>query len=260
MTVVPPAKKVPGFTLIELAMVMLVLTLLLTGMAIPLTTQIVARRYEETRRQLDEARDALLGFAAAHGRLPCPASATSNGMESFAAGGTALDGNCSNFHDGYLPGSSLGLSPLDPGGYVRDPWGTPANRIRYAVFGKGVTVNGVANPLTRAGGMQATTLAGLGAAPNYLWICSAAAGAGPSGCGAAKNQLTRRAAFVVFSPGPNASATPAPGSDEALNLSGGPAFVAREVSAVAGSGYDDVVTWVPITLLIARQVSAGRLP
>lgn len=248
-----------GFTLIELMMVMLILTILVTGMAIPLTTQIVMRRYEETRRQLEEAKDALMGFAAAHGRLPCPASSTSNGTESFAAGGNAVNGSCSNFHDGFLPGASLGLSPLDGNGYVRDPWGTPSNRIRYAVFG-GVLVNGVANPLTRANGMQSATLTGLGAAANYLWICTTAATATNAGCGTAENQLTKRAAFVLVSTGPNAAAVMAPGPDESRNRGSGPVFVSHEISTVAGNEFDDLVTWVPISLLITRQVASGRLP
>ena len=42
------------------------------------------------------------------------------------------------FHGGYLPGAALGLSSLDAEGFTRDAWGTPANRIRYAVHG-GVT-------------------------------------------------------------------------------------------------------------------------
>jgi prepilin-type N-terminal cleavage/methylation domain-containing protein len=260
VTAMLPAKATRGFTLIELAMVMLILAVLLAGMAIPLTAQIAARRYEETRRQMDEARDALLGFAAAHARLPCPAGTAGNGVESFAPGGDALNGNCSNFHDGFLPGASLGLSPLDGNGYVRDPWGTPANRIRYAVFGNGASVNGITNPLTRANGMQSATLAGLGAAPNYLWICTTAAGAGNSGCGPAANQLTKRAAFVVFSAGPNAAGIPAHGPDEARNLAGSPVFVSHETSTVPGNEFDDLVTWVPIHLLITRMVSAGRLP
>jgi len=253
------ARGIRGFTLIELVMVMLILTLLVTGMAVPLTTQLVMRRYEETRRQLDEARDALMGFAAAHGRLPCPASATSNGAESFAPGGDALNGSCSNFHDGFLPGASLGLSPLDANGFVRDPWGTPSNRIRYAVFG-GSPVNGVANPLTRANGMQSVTLAGLGSAANYLWICTSAAGATGSGCGAASNQLTKRAAFVLISLGPNAVRNPAVGSDEARNQGNGPVFVSHEISTAPGNEFDDLVAWVPINLLITRLVTAGRLP
>jgi len=247
-----------AFTLIELAMVMLILGVLLAGMAVPLATQVAMRRYEETRRQLEEAKDALMGFAAAHGRLPCPASAASNGAESFAPGGDALNGSCSNFHDGLLPGASLGLAPLDGNGYVRDPWGTPANRIRYAVSGG--AVNGVANALTRANGMQSATLAGLGAAPNYLWICTTASGASGSGCGAAANQLTRRAAFVLLALGPNAPVVPATGSDEARNLAGTPVFVSHEISTRPGNEFDDLVTWVPINILITRLVAAGRLP
>jgi prepilin-type N-terminal cleavage/methylation domain-containing protein len=253
------AGRTQAFTLIELTMVMLILAVLAAGMAIPLGAQVAMRRYEETRRQLDEAKDALTGFAAAHGRLPCPASATSNGMESFAPGGDALNGNCSNFHDGYLPGASLGLAPLDGNGYLRDPWGAPANRIRYAVFG-GIAINGVANALTRANGMQSATLAGLGAAPNYLWICTTAAGATGSGCGAASSQLTKRAAFVLISLGPNATGNPVAGSDDSRNLSGTPVFVSHEISTVPGNEFDDLVTWVPINLLITRLVAAGRLP
>ena len=103
--------------------VVVILTLLLSGLALPLASQLQMRRGEETRRALDEARDALLGFAAAHGRLPCPASESSAGEESFAAGGDASNGNCSNFYDGFLPGATLGLSPLDMQGFVRDAWG-----------------------------------------------------------------------------------------------------------------------------------------
>ena len=71
-----------GFTLLELLMVLLVVADPRRG----------ARRCRSRRRcrcaatrrrgaLLDEAREALLGFAAAHGRLPCPASAASRGEE-----------------------------------------------------------------------------------------------------------------------------------------------------------------------------------
>jgi hypothetical protein len=44
-----------------------------------------------TQKLLVEARDALLGFAATFGRLPCPASATSNGIESPVGGGVCTN-------------------------------------------------------------------------------------------------------------------------------------------------------------------------
>jgi prepilin-type N-terminal cleavage/methylation domain-containing protein len=247
-----------AFTIIEMMIVLFVFTVLVSGLMVPIATQVALRRYEDTRRQMDEAKEAILGFAVANARLPCPASASSQGLESFAPRGDALNGICSNFHDGYLPGASLGLAPLDAEGYVRDAWGTPSNRIRYAVFGG--AVGGIANSLTRVNGAQAAGLAALGSAPNYLWICASGLGTTATGCGAAANQLTRRAAFVLLSLGPNAAQAPNPGSDEARNLDANPVFVSHEISTAPGNEFDDQLTWVPASLLASRLLAAGRLP
>lgn len=249
-----------AFTLLEVMLVMLILTILVSGLAVPLSTQVAMRRHEETRRILDEAREAILGFAAANGRLPCPASATSRGQESFAPGGSATDGNCANFHDGFLPAASIGLSPLDAEGFARDGWGTPANRVRYAVHGAGDVLGGVSNPLTRTNGMRQATLDQLGNASGYLVICGTGAAATPAGCGPAVNQLTRRAAFVLLSLGTNAVDQPRPGSDESRNVDGDGVFVSHEFSTATGNAFDDYLTWVPINILAARMISAGRLP
>jgi hypothetical protein len=128
------------------------------------------------------------------------------------------------------------------------------------VFGGGLAINGVANPLTRANGMQSATLAGLGAATHYLHICNGGAAARGGDCGPAVNQLTRKAAVVLLSLGPNAAAEPVPGSDEARNLDGGGVFIYREGSMAPGREYDDLVEWLPIHLVINRLVLAGRLP
>lgn len=252
-----PRRSAPrgGFSLLEVVIALAIVAVLAAALAIPLGTQLQLARYQEARRQLDDARDALLGFATAHGRLPCPATTASRGEEAFATGGDAGNGRCASFHAGFLPGAALGLAPLDDAGLVRDPWQTPANRVRYAVAGG--TVNGIENALTRANGMQAASLPGLGNATQYLFVCATGEGAGPGGCGAAANQLTRRAAFVLVAPGPNAGHAPVPGSDDASNLDGDPAFVMREAAV---GGFDDVVHWASINALIHRMVSAGRLP
>lgn len=247
-----------AFTLIEVMMVLLILTVLATGLAIPIATQVAMHRHEETRRILEDAREAVLGFAAVHGRLPCPASGASNGVESFAADGDALNGRCLNFHDGFLPAASLGLAPLDNQGYLRDAWMTTDNRVRYAVYGG--DAGGTAQALTRANGMKTATLAGLGATSSYLTICSSGAGVNASGCGAAANRLTQRAAFVLLSLGPNAALVPSPGSDEARNLDADAVFVAHEISTAPGNEFDDYLTWVTINLVVSRLVMAGRLP
>lgn len=243
----------------EVLVALLVLALMASALAVPLAAQLQARRYEEARRQLEEAREAVLGFAAAHGRLPCPATESSRGEEAFAPGGDAADGRCLTFHGGLLPAAALGLAPLDAGGFARDPWGSERNRIRYAVHG-GSAINGVPEALTRSEGMRSATIAGLGAAPHYLHICADGSRATASGCGPAAHQLTRRAAFVLLAPGPNAPLVPIPGSDEARNLDGDGVFVSREPSSATGREFDDLVQWAAIHLVIHRMVSAGRLP
>jgi type II secretory pathway pseudopilin PulG len=248
-----------GYALLEAAIVLVLLTVLLSGLALPLAAQVQLRRQEELRRQLEDARDALMGFAATHGRLPCPSTDGSDGLETFAPGNDASTGACADFYGAYLPAATLGLPNVDGEGYARDPWGSPRNRMRYAVFG-GVSINGVANALTKTDGMQAATLAGLGNASHYLFICSSGREASGAGCGPAARQLTRRAAFVVFSLGPNAPAVPAAGSDESRNLDGDAVFVAHEASNAPGDAFDDVLLWVPIHLVTHRLIVAGRLP
>lgn len=243
-----------GFTLIELLVAMLVMGLLLAGLALPLAAQLNARRAEEARRQLDDARDALLGFAAAQARLPCPATGDSGGEEAFAPGGDTANGECAA-SSGFLPGAAIGMGTPGGDGRALDPWG---QRLRYAVAP--TTVNGVTRAFTRINGMQAATLPALGAASHFLFVCGSALAATGASCGPAAAQLTRRAVFVVLSTGPNGLRAPAAGSDEARNVDGGIVFVARE-NGVGGNGeFDDVIQWVSLPLLAHRLLAAGRLP
>lgn len=55
-----------GFTLIELAIVLIIVTILIGGLAVPLTAQIQARRIAETKRTLEEAREAIIGYTMNH--------------------------------------------------------------------------------------------------------------------------------------------------------------------------------------------------
>ena len=61
-----------GFSVIELAVAVLILTLLLGSILVPLATQVEQRKVSDTRKALDEIREALIGFAIINGRLPCP--------------------------------------------------------------------------------------------------------------------------------------------------------------------------------------------
>jgi prepilin-type N-terminal cleavage/methylation domain-containing protein len=115
-----------GFTLIELAIVLFIITLLLGGILTPLGQQIVERQSTETRRTLESARVALVGYALRQpgqaGPLPCPdlrkhASEHLDGLEDRQA-----DGSCTTLI-GNLPWKTLGLAE-------GDAWG---NHLSYAV-------------------------------------------------------------------------------------------------------------------------------
>ena len=55
-----------GFTLIEMAIVLVIITILIGGLAMPLSAQIQARRIAETKKTLEETREAILGYAMTH--------------------------------------------------------------------------------------------------------------------------------------------------------------------------------------------------
>lgn len=254
--------RVRGFTLLELSIVVLVVTLLIGGLLIPLSTQVEQRNVSDTQQRLVQIQDSLMGFAMAYGRVPCPASATSNGVESFAGGGSALDGNCSNFFDGYVPGVTLGLTNLDGQGYSVDAWGLQQNRIRYAI------TNALGNAFTKSGGMRGQGIAALGnTANNFLYVCVSAAPITPSACSAIlpptpdPNALSRGdAVFVVYSLGRNAATTGGTSADEQANLNGDPVFVSKIASGQTTSEFDDLLLWGSRYTLIDKLTSAGQLP
>ena len=65
-----------GFTLTELAVVFFIVALLMATAMFTLSAQNDQRNFEETRRRLEAARELVLAFAVANGRLPCSGSTT----------------------------------------------------------------------------------------------------------------------------------------------------------------------------------------
>ena len=259
-----------GFTLIELAVAMFIGVLLLGSLLVPLSKQIETRKVADTQRTIDQAIEALLGFAATNGRLPCPASATSNGFESPVGGGT-----CTNPFNGFLPAATLGLGPTDNQGYLLDSWGGTQNRIRYAVATTTGTGAGTCPAgtfvYTTSGAMRNcwTLISGGSLAPNLL-VCSTATGTTASACGSSLVTLTNTAPAIVYSLGNNmATAAPTAGIslDEAQNPNPNSAnndrvFVWHNptgTSAVNGE-FDDLMQWLSPSLLNSKMLTAGQLP
>ena len=65
-----------GFTLIEMAIVLMIVGLLLGGLLVPLSAQMDQRNISDTQKAMSEIKEALIGYAMANGRLPCPAVPT----------------------------------------------------------------------------------------------------------------------------------------------------------------------------------------
>ncbi|MFA4969543.1 MAG: prepilin-type N-terminal cleavage/methylation domain-containing protein, partial [Sulfuritalea sp.] len=247
-----------GFTLIELAIVMFIVTLLLGGMLLPLSAQQDIRNFGDTQKKLADARDALLGFAMANDRLPCPASDTSNGLESFCTSSSGVctetttvqsHGRCAYPYSGYFPAATLGLSPVDSQGYFLDGWGgETVNRVRYAIS----TAN--TSAFSTASGMKNIGLTTL--APD-LQICTTGTNISGSAdtavCDTGKS-LATDAVAVVYSLGKNAG-TGGTSTDESHNLNADRAFV----NATQGSAFDDQMLWLSKSTLFNRMVAAGRL-
>lgn len=255
------ASRIYGFSFVELVIALAVAGFLLAAVLVPLRTQIGDRQLQDTRRLLDQAREALLVFASTYGYLPCPADAASGGQEP-ALNVDHTTGACPSYH-GFLPAALLGITPLDPQGYVVDAWGSAPGRIRYAVSSD--TVAGIATPFTRQGGMTAAGLAPVGGANNLLHVCGSGSGVTPGvNCGAGQT-LASNAVFVVWSAGSNGGAGGGSSVHEAENPSpnGGTAdriFVSRAHSTAAAAEFDDLLTWVSSVTLVTRLMAAGQLP
>jgi prepilin-type N-terminal cleavage/methylation domain-containing protein len=236
-----------GFTLTELAMVLLIMGLLLGSTLFSLSAHVESRNRADTQRRLENARELIISFALVNGRLPCPG--TTSGEE--AGGGTA---GCAAAYGGFLPARSLGFQPTDSAGFGLDAWG---NRIRYAVS---ATQWGAAPArFTRQHSTDAAW--SISQKPADLVVCNAAPAAATLTCDPGTS-LTNQNTVValVFSTGKNGSL--GGGANEARNLDGDPLFVSRvpDPPSAAGGEFDDLLVWIPVGLLYGRMVAAGVLP
>jgi prepilin-type N-terminal cleavage/methylation domain-containing protein len=242
-----PAVKIQarGFTLVEMAIVLTIVALLLGGLLPTISSQVEQRHENDTRKQLDEIQQALIGYAIIYGRMPCPATSASNGVEVPSGGGT-----CTNAHNNnsYVPAATLGLSGADSAGLIEDAWGNP---IRYAVTAGG------SSAFTTS--ISAIGISSIGTTANLV-VCSTASGATSSACGSSSYTLTNNAVAVIYSTGKN-GANGGTGTDEAENPNVNSTDSDRVyVSHTPSATFDDMVTWLSPNLLVNRMVSAGKLP
>jgi hypothetical protein len=237
------------------AVVLGIITLVLGSILVPLATELDQRQRMDTRATLDSILDALSGFAAEKGHLPCPDQTSGAGANDGVEDVNLATGDCTvvagaapnTFASGNLPWVTLGLGE-------RDRWG---NRYHYAVL----------DQFARRGPGTLPTLAthstsGLRIYTTNITTCPNV------------TSLTQsvRAAAVILSHGKNGYGAmnaetgvtnTAPTSiDEVDNATADRDYVAR-VPSDSGSclgEFDDIVTWMSRYALLHRMVAAGKLP
>jgi prepilin-type N-terminal cleavage/methylation domain-containing protein len=251
MPVKLPQHRQHGFTLVEIAIVLMIVGLLLGGLLVPLSAQMEQQKVSATEKLLAEARDALIGYAVANGQLPCPADPTIATGQPNA--GIARTPPCTNANStGVLPWATLGISETDA-------WG---NRFTYRVssdfadalgttFGKDPNGNNCTPGTTPAQATFALCSAGT------LDVLFAAGG----------TNVAIDVPAVILSHGKNGAGAytqqgaqqPVSGNaDEQENGDG--SADNNYVSHTATPDYDDLVTWISNNILLNRMVAAGKLP
>ena len=253
-------KNESGFTLVELSIVILIMGLILGGLALPLSTQLENGRIKETTEQIQEIGVALEGFAIMNGQLPCPATPSSNGFSDTAGGG------CTVQH-GFIPASTLGLvGPRNGDNLLLDAW---ANPLRYSVTNSDVDGDGNWD-FTFAGEMRDVTVASLD--PDLV-VCSTSSGSSPTACAGPPSILTNNAPLVLFSMGKDWGSFSSVDQQENVGttLGGGPSganygvpgdlvSVSRQPGIQPGNEFDDIVYWMPPTILYHQMIAGGQLP
>ncbi len=157
------ARRTPaaGFTLVELSIVIIILSIMLGGIMAVVTQEVRRTKQAELKTKLAAIEAALIQFRKVNNRIPCPADGltlpnTANfGIEGINAGActtgstynvngnrTAVANPTANYYNssyanvagGVLPVATLGL----PDEYMFDPWG---GRFTYVVDRRATAAN-----------------------------------------------------------------------------------------------------------------------
>lgn len=240
-----------GFTLIEMAVVLLILGTLLGGLLTAVTQVSENARRTDARSQLERIEEALYGFAQAYGYLPCPATSTSDGYEAPIGGG-----DCTAQH-GFVPAATLGLyGSINADALLLDPWSNP---YRYSVAVRDSSGNDRA--FTDQGGLNTEFSDGNLTTTDMLRVCEDET----SGATCTATVLSDLVPAIVLSMGADwatftsASETENAGgaTDGVYSISNTEDFISTEFSEDL---FDDILIWISPYVLYGRLITAGQLP
>ncbi len=255
-------KKIQGFTIIEMAVVLIIIGLLLGGLITPLSTQIRDRQIAETQKAIDEIKEALIGYAVSQTipHLPCPDKTTAagqgtanDGLEDVTPAGTCVT------QEGNIPWATLSVAK-------EDSWGRRFHYSVAAVYSNRITPFSLTTPVTTP-------------AANLLSVCQSPPNVASTTCAPANTTIASGLPAVILSYGINGRGAitnagvqipPAPppvppiviNSDEYENTNANNIFVMHSPASANASGgeFDDQVGWLSATVLNSRMIAAQRLP
>ena len=280
---------VKGFTLVEVSIVLLIVTILLGYTIAMFPVQQELKQYRQAQKEVKEIKEALIGFAQINGRLPCPALPSSQGRE--AGGGGS---NCTRYQ-GFVPATTLGISGrLNGDRLLVDPWGNP---YRYAVTGSNSIFSNDFNgdgldDFVASGNMKDVGLVdsdgdGFIDLDGNLIVCGSTSSNSDDCSGGdylvgdpdsnSPHLAYAGAPVVILSLGKNWSHTP---TGEELENRGNKRIVIDlgETAGPSGKDYyidtdtvfakpngqsedfDDIVDWISSNLLFTKMIEAGQLP
>jgi prepilin-type N-terminal cleavage/methylation domain-containing protein len=223
-------KNCKGFTLIEMAIVTVIFGLLLGGIMGPLKMHRDNLRSNETKQSMETIKQAIMGFAIRNGRIPCPDTDVlpkPDGLENIGV-------TTCNSSRGTVPWATLGVTAS------LDGWKQPFTyRVdtQFADIPPGTT----GCPDLNGTGMS-------------FVICSAGnINVFDSNGG---NTVATDIPAIIVSHGSNQSTTGGD-ADEQENNNNNTNFVNK---THINQGYDDYVDWVNLNNLVAKMVSANKLP
>jgi prepilin-type N-terminal cleavage/methylation domain-containing protein len=281
-----------GFTLVEIAIVLLIVSVLLGYTVALFPKQQELKKYRQAEQEMDQIIGAIVGFAQVNGRLPCPAIPNSAGNEDHVVF-PGLD--CNNY-GGFVPANTLGLTGrLNADSLMQDPWGNP---YRYYVTDNDFNVAGgsdfVNNGEMRAIGLVDSNTDGYTDLDGMYLICDDNGTSTDDQCtGAVEVFGTYNvgppvvyggAPFVLLSQGKNWNDGAAAGdeleniganltNDATLAMGLGPSTNQYLLKDVVGGettfvrrttgfadDFDDVVKWGSPNILFSKMIDAGQLP
>ena len=276
-------KPQDGFTIIEVAIVLLVVAFILGYTVALFPIQQELKQYRATEDEMDNIIDELLGYAQVNGRLPCPDTGTDgledtvdvlNNVTGAGVGDGIVDG-CAGYF-GFLPSATLGMEgDINATGQLQDPWGSVYG---YAV--SNINADADVNPLTAAAidlvspngirdeGITAYSLltAPPGTPPD-LFVCDDSNTVGNDlTCGdVTGNLVAGNVAVVIVSLGKNfdlvvSSNIQRENFDDFNVGTNDKVYVSATRSDAANAEFDDVVKWISPNRLFSKMIEADQLP